>query len=170
MKRFRERAEEEKQAGIQGQWQLESPAKENLEQVKSCDDTDCTQRMMKQGFIALKSGDWEEYKSIFRDEVKATEWAFDRIQEAFEQVAQDEARKLSTVQDIMIRSAGYLRRIIAPAGGHGGVTMSYFSLWKTTFGGSLGEKSIHIGGAQFVEKNTTGSNQTGSWLYKQVKV
>ena len=40
--------------------------------------------------------------------------------------------------------------------------MSNFSLWKTTFGGSLGEKSIQIGGAQFVEKN----NQTGSWLYK----
>ena len=32
--RFRELAEEEKQAGIQGQWQLESPARENLEQVK----------------------------------------------------------------------------------------------------------------------------------------
>ena len=28
-KRFRELAEEEMQAGIQGQWQLESPAREN---------------------------------------------------------------------------------------------------------------------------------------------
>ena len=28
------------------------------------------------------------------------------------------------------------------------------------------KKSIQIGGAQFVEKHTTGSNQTGSWLYK----
>ena len=33
-KRFREEAEEERQAGIQGQWQLESPAREYLEQVK----------------------------------------------------------------------------------------------------------------------------------------
>ena len=33
-KRFRELAEEEMQAGIQGQWQLESPAREYLEQVK----------------------------------------------------------------------------------------------------------------------------------------
>ena len=32
-KRFREPAEKEKQAGIQGQWQLESPAEEYLEQV-----------------------------------------------------------------------------------------------------------------------------------------
>ena len=40
---------------------------------------------MKQCFIALKSGDWGEHKSIFRFEVKATEWAFDRINETFEQ-------------------------------------------------------------------------------------
>ena len=33
-KRFRELAEEEKQAGIQGQWQQESSAREYLEQVK----------------------------------------------------------------------------------------------------------------------------------------
>ena len=41
--KFREQAEEEKQAGIQGQWQLESPAKEYLEQVKRRDDTYCTE-------------------------------------------------------------------------------------------------------------------------------
>ena len=34
VKRFREEAQEEKQAGIRGQLQLESPAKEYLEQVK----------------------------------------------------------------------------------------------------------------------------------------
>ena len=39
---FREQAEEEKQAGIQGQWQLESPAKEYLQQVRRRDDTYCT--------------------------------------------------------------------------------------------------------------------------------
>ena len=54
LKRFREEAEEERQARIQGQWQLESPAREYLEQVKCCNDTDCTHRMMKQGFLALK--------------------------------------------------------------------------------------------------------------------
>ena len=54
----------------------ESPARGHLVQVRSRDDTYCTERMMKQGFIALKSGDWEEYKSIFGVDVKATEWAF----------------------------------------------------------------------------------------------
>ena len=43
VKRFRELADEEKQAGIQGQWQQESPAREYLEQVKCCHDTDCTE-------------------------------------------------------------------------------------------------------------------------------
>ena len=80
---------------------------------------------MKKGFTALKGGNWEEYKNTFRKEVKASEWAFDRIKEAFERVAQDEAEKVSIVQEIMIRSTDYLRRIIAPVGRQGGVTMSY---------------------------------------------
>ena len=71
VRQFRERAEEEQQAGIQGQWQLESPAKEFTEQVKRSDDTDSTHRMMKQGFVALESGDWEESKSIFRAETES---------------------------------------------------------------------------------------------------
>ena len=42
-KRFRELAEEEKQAGIQGQWQQESQAREYLEHVKCSHDTDCNE-------------------------------------------------------------------------------------------------------------------------------
>ena len=64
-------------------------------------------------------------KNTFRNEVKVTEWAYDRIKEAFEQAAKDEAEKLSIVQEIMIRSTDHLRRIIAPAGRQGGVSMSY---------------------------------------------
>ena len=58
LKRFREEAGEGRQAGIQGQWQLESPAREYLEQGHCCLDTDC--------FIALKSGEREEYKKHFQ--------------------------------------------------------------------------------------------------------
>ena len=125
VKNFREDAVKEKQGGIQGQWQRESPAKEYLEQVKCRKDINCTPRMMKQAFLALKGGDWEEYTNIFRVQAKATGWAFDRIQEAFEKVGNDEARKLSTVQKVMSRSTDYLRRMIDPAGGQGSVTMSY---------------------------------------------
>ena len=37
---------------------------------------------------------------------------FDRIKEAFERVAKDEARKLSTVQEIMIRRKDHLRHAV----------------------------------------------------------
>ena len=57
--------------------------------------------------------------------MKASEWAFGRIEEAFELVALDEAEKMSIVQEIMLKSTDYLRRIIAPVGGQEGVTMSY---------------------------------------------
>ena len=61
VKRFRELAHEEKHlTGIQGQWQQESPAREYLEQVKCCHDTDCNEPLMKKGFTALKNGTWEE--------------------------------------------------------------------------------------------------------------
>ena len=87
-------------------------------------------------------------KNTFRKEVKVSQWAFDRIKVAFEKVAKDEANKLSTVQEIMIGSTDYLQRIIAPAGGgkealrcHICARIATGSRWKTTFGGSLGEKA-----------------------------
>ena len=55
---------------------------------------------------------------------ESPEWAFDRIEEAFKLVAQDETEKMSIVQEIMLRSTDYLRRIIAPVGGQRGVAMS----------------------------------------------
>ena len=43
--------------------------------------------MMSCGCYALKDGDWEEYERIFEVETSATDWAFERIREAFEKVA-----------------------------------------------------------------------------------
>ena len=97
------------------------------------------------------------------------------IKEAFEKGAKDEARKLSTVPETMIRSTDYLR-IIAPAGEQGGVTMSYLCphcnnfRWKTTFGGSLGYKAHTLMVRTSVEKKMIGGHQTGSWWCKQAKV
>ena len=41
--------------------------------------------------------------------MKASEWAFDRMKEAFKLVAEDEAEKMSIVQEMMLRSTDYLR-------------------------------------------------------------
>ena len=106
--------------GVSGSWNCQ--LKSTWSKLKCCALIDA--QMMKQGFVAMKSGDWEENQNTFRKEVKVTEWAFDRMKEAFEQVAKDEARKLSIVQEIMIRSTD-LRRIIIARESKGGVTMSY---------------------------------------------
>ena len=77
-------AKKEKQEGIQGQWHQEFAAKEVLEQVRRCLDTNSSPKMMKFGFFAFKEGNWEEYKRRFGNEEGATDWAFERIREAFE--------------------------------------------------------------------------------------
>ena len=74
--------------------------------------------------LALKKT-WEEHKETLKEKMKASEWAFDRIKEAFDLVAKDEVEKMSIIQEIMLKSTDYLRRIIAPVGGQGAVTMSY---------------------------------------------
>ena len=109
---------------IQGLWQQELPAREYLEQVNCCHDTDCNESLMKKGVTSLKNGTWEEYKETFRTKMKASEWAFDR---GVRLGSKEEVEKMSIVQEIMLKSTDYLRRIIAPVGEQGGVTMSY--LW-----------------------------------------
>ena len=124
----------------------------------------------------LKYGTWEEYKETVRRKMTASEWAFDRIKEAFDLVAKDEAEKMSIVQEIMFKSTDCLRRIIALVGGQGGVAMSYlcpncnsFPLEDYVWWVS-GEKRPQSGGAQFVENSTTGGNGTGCWSCKLEKV
>ena len=73
----------------------------------------------KERLYCLKEWELGEFKETFRKKMKASEWAFDRMKEAFELVVQDEAEKVSIVQEIMLRSTDYLRRIIAPVGGQG---------------------------------------------------
>ena len=179
-KSFERDAEKEKQEGIQGQWQQESPAKEFLDQVQSA-DTDCTHTMMRFGDYALKDGDWEEYKRTFKVEVSATDWAFERAREAFEKVAKDEAESLSIVQGIMLKSTDFLLRIIAPARGQGGVTLSYLCQHCNCFpledffgesrrqkGDSNNKKKQHCSWwfAICGEKYEWRAPQTGYWWYK----
>ena len=150
-------ADEEKQAGIHGQWQQDSPAKEYLDQVKCCDDTDCNEPMMK--------------KSL--EKMKASERAFDRIKKTFELAAQDGAEKMSIVHEIMLRSTDYLRRIITPIRrtrrSHDVLlvpALQQFPLGRLRLVGLWG-RNPQSGGTQIVERNTIGSNRTGFWSYKQ---
>ena len=115
---------------------------------------------MKKSFTALKNETWEEHKETFKEKMRASEWAFGKIKEAFDLVAKDEVEKMSIVQEITLKSTDYLRRIIALVGGQGGVTMSYLCPncnsfpWKIMFGGSLLERSTPAGGVRFVAVQT----------------
>ena len=129
-KKFRQLTDEERQAGIQGQWQQESPAGEYLEQVKCCHDIDCNESMMKKGFTALKNGTWEEYKENFKEKMRASEWAFDRKKEAFNLVAKDDCgESLRPSEDKEVSQCRTCARTAAVA------------LWKTTFGGVTSGKT-----------------------------
>ena len=55
-------AAREKQEGKQGQWQQESPFKEVLEQVKRSADADCAPQTMRSAHLAMKHGNWEDFK------------------------------------------------------------------------------------------------------------
>ena len=101
--------------------------------------------MMKNVFTALKNGTWEEYKETFKEKMKASEWAFDRTKKGV---------RLGSKVESQCRTCAQTAKV---------------SLWKTTFCGSLWEKP-QGGGAQFVEKSTTGGNRTIFWSCKLVKV
>ena len=115
VKTFLEDAKKERLEGIKWSWKQESPAKEILEQVKRAAGLECTAKMMKWTFYALKEGMWEEFTEQFKAEINASEWTLERMYRAFEKVAKDEAGSLSIVQSIMLQSTDFLRHIIREA-------------------------------------------------------
>ena len=149
-----------------------------MEQVKCCNDTDCTHRMVKQSFLALKCGEWEEFNNTSRKEVKVSERAFDRtrkLSRRWQRMMQK--KKLSIVREIMIRSTDYMRRIIAPAGRARRrydvilvPALYQFPVGRLRLVSLRREKSTRLGGVRYVERNSIGCNRTGFWSSKQVKV
>ena len=70
-------------------------------------------------------GSSEDFKERYRKEGKSSQWTFRSIREAYDKVAKDEIGRFGIVQEILRKSTDFLRRIIAPVGGKGGVTLSY---------------------------------------------
>ena len=60
-------AEKEKLDGIQGEWQMESPFKIVLEQIKTDSDMSCNACVMLRACYAERTGSWEGFKEAFRD-------------------------------------------------------------------------------------------------------
>ena len=116
-------ATQAKQEGIQGQWQDESLFK--VEQVKRSADTDCNAQMMRRAYNAKQLDNWGSFKEECRKEGQLCEWTIERLQEAYDKVALEDIGRLSIAEDILRKSMDFLRRIIAPVDGMGGVTLSH---------------------------------------------
>ena len=164
------------------QWQQESLFKEVLEQIERSADTDCGPQTLRCAHIAMKLGNWKSFKEECRKEGKLCEWTFERSREAYEKVAMDDIGRLDIAQDILRKSTDFLRRIIAPVDGMGGVSLSYvcphcncFPLDDYSCGCRRGtetatteKRSIATGGARLAEANTNGEPHTGYWWHRSV--
>ena len=89
----------EKQEGIQGRWQQQSPFKEVREQVKRNSDTDCNAQKMRRAYNAKKSGNWVSFKEERRKEGKLCKWTIEKLQdpEAHDKVALEDIGRLSNL-------------------------------------------------------------------------
>ena len=94
-------AETEKQEGIQGKWQMESPFREVLEQIKKSSDVSCNAYLVRRAHYAGKSGDWEGCQKAHRDKGESSEWACIKVEESYDEVAWEDVGRLSIAQDIL---------------------------------------------------------------------
>ena len=95
-----------------------------VEQVKRSADTDCNAQMVRRAYNAKQLDNWESFKEECRKEGQLCEWTIERLQEAYDKVALEDIGRLSIAEDILRKSMDFLRRIIAPVDGMGGVTLS----------------------------------------------
>ena len=140
-------AAQEKQEGIQGQWQQESPFKEVLEQVKRNAYTDCNAQNNAPRLQCL--------------------------QEAYDKVAMEDIGRLSIAQEISRNSTDFLRRIITLVSGiwRRDLVLRLPSLRLLPSSGcrldtspaTTERRSTVVGGAQHAAANTTGKRPTGYW-------
>ena len=104
----------------------------------------------------MKHDNWESFKEDCRKEAKLWEWTFERIREVYEKVAVDDIGRVSIAQEIQRKSTDFLRRIIAPVDGMGGVAFSHvcphcncftlcdYILWVSTgHGDGNNRKNMH---------------------------
>ena len=89
-KKILEDAARERQEGIQGQRQQESPSREVLEQVRGNVDMGCSAQIMRKGYIAMRDDNWEEFRKWYGEKKKSSEWTLEKTREACEKVAKEE--------------------------------------------------------------------------------
>ena len=100
-----------------GAWNWSSVA-----MILSCD---ACSFLMRRACCAGRSGNREGQKEEFQKHGKISVRASFKVKECHEKVESEDIGRLSIAQDILHESIGFLRRVVAPVGGVGGVTSSY---------------------------------------------
>ena len=152
----RDDAAREKQEGMQGQWQQESPFREVLEQARRNEDMGCSSEVVRKNQRRLLRG-------------KSSELAPGTIREAYEKVVKEEAGRLGIVREILrktrISRGESLRqsedREELPCRTSARIATVF--LWRTICGGYRRRRSTAVGGVQSVEKEMNGEHPTGFW-------
>ena len=94
---------------------------EELELLRECDDLRLEGSLMRPPLKAGQAGDWAELSKS--DRLNA--WTGTMLRECHSEVEQDDEEWKSIVQQFLHMSTDFLRRIIVPVDGQGGVTPSY---------------------------------------------
>ena len=98
-----------------------SPYKEQPEPFRGVRDLRSDGSLMCQAFKAGKAGDWAE----FPNNDKLSFWASVQVREFYSQMEQIDEDRRNIAQLVLLESTDFLKRIIVPVEGHGGVTLSY---------------------------------------------
>ena len=112
------------QNGTDGDWQQEASYNEEVKLVWHHSDLRFEGILMRRADDAEKSGDWEHCLEVFLGNGRLIEWTSAKVRECYNEVEQKD-------EDPTEHSRGYsaetdfLRRIIVPVEGQGGVTLSY---------------------------------------------
>ena len=112
---------------------------------------------MRQALKAGSSGDWAEF--LKNDNLNA--WSSAKLRESDSEVEREDEERKCIVQQILQKSTDFLRRIIVPVEGQGGVTLSYVCLrchqcplgdniWWVSFGVTLTRRSSATGGVHAI--------------------
>ena len=100
-----------------GGWQQETPYKAELER-----------KQKRRAYYAEESGVCENYLEDFLKYSQFSIWANEKVRECYSEVQLEDEGRVSIAQDVIRKGTGFLKRIIAPSHGVGGVTLSYVCL------------------------------------------
>ena len=132
---------------------------------------------------AIKAGRADDWSEVMKSD-ELNPWTMAKLKGSYFEAKQDDDQRKSVVQQIKQKNTDFLRRIIVPVEGQGGVTtvvrvpsLTPIFRVKITFGGSrrgtvtaARARSSVSGGARLVAPSAAGGTRTESRLHRIVRI